>query len=336
MKKILLLLCAVIFISSFLLFNYYNNSLKPIDENDLAEYLIDIKMGSSFNEAARELEQKDVIKNAFTFKIFAKNEKLMDIKAGKYRLYRSMDVKEILNILNEGKVYIKQKKVTIPEGYNLKQIAKKLSESNIVDEDEFIKKANDISSFNKDYKFLNEKNINSLEGFLFPDTYEFPLEEDEEIIIKIMLNRFNNVFKEEYYQVLKERKISINELVTMASIVEREAKKDEERPLISAVFYNRLDINMKLQSCATVQYLLPEIKPRLLNKDLEIESPYNTYKYKGLPPGPISCPGEKSINAALYPSDVDYLFFVAKKDGSHTFTKTLRAHNNAKRKNLNR
>lgn len=336
MKKILLLLCAVIFISSFLLFNYYNNSLKPIDENDLAEYVIDIKMGSSFNEAARELEQKDVIKNAFTFKIFAKNEKLMDIKAGKYRLYRSMDVKEILNILNEGKVYIKQKKVTIPEGYNLKQIAKKLSESNIVDEDEFIKKANDISSFNKDYKFLNEKNINSLEGFLFPDTYEFPLEEDEEIIIKIMLNRFNNVFKEEYYQVLKERKISINELVTMASIVEREAKKDEERPLISAVFYNRLDINMKLQSCATVQYLLPEIKPRLLNKDLEIESPYNTYKYKGLPPGPISCPGEKSIKAALYPSDVDYLFFVAKKDGSHTFTKTLRAHNNAKRKNLNR
>ncbi len=122
----------------------------------------------------------------------------------------------------------------------------------------------------------------------------------------------------------------------MASIVEREAKKDEERPLISAVFYNRLDINMKLQSCATVQYLLPEIKPRLLNKDLEIESPYNTYKYKGLPPGPISCPGEKSIKAALYPSDVDYLFFVAKKDGYHTFTKTLRAHNNAKRKNLNR
>lgn len=336
MKKILLFLCAVIFISSFLLFNYYNNSLKSIDQNDLDEYVIDIKMGSSFNEAARELEQKDIIKNAFTFKIFAKNEKLMDIKAGKYRLYRSMDAKEILNILNEGKVYIKQKKVTIPEGYNLKQIAKKLSNSNIVNEDEFIKKANDISLFNKDYKFLNEKNINSLEGFLFPDTYEFPLGEDEEVIIRMMLNRFDNIFKEEYYDILKEKKLSLNKLITMASIVEREAKKDEERPIISAVFYNRLDINMKLQSCATVQYLLPKIKPRLLNKDLEIESPYNTYKYKGLPPGPISCPGEKSIKAALYPSDVDYLFFVAKSDGSHTFTKTLRAHNNAKRKNLNR
>lgn len=336
MKKILLFLCAVIFISSFSLFNYYNNSLKSIDQNDLDEYVIDIKMGSSFNEAARELEQKDIIKNAFTFKIFAKNEKLMDIKAGKYRLYRSMDAKEILNILNEGKVYIKQKKVTIPEGYNLKQIAKKLSNSNIVNEDEFIKKANDISLFNKDYKFLNEKNMNSLEGFLFPDTYEFPLGEDEEVIIRMMLNRFDNIFKEEYYDILKEKKLSLNKLITMASIVEREAKKDEERPIISAVFYNRLDINMKLQSCATVQYLLPKIKPRLLNKDLEIESPYNTYKYKGLPPGPISCPGEKSIKAALYPSDVDYLFFVAKSDGSHTFTKTLRAHNNAKRKNLNR
>ena len=150
-----------------------------------------------------------------------------------------------------------------------------------------------------------------------------------------MLERFDEVFKEEYYDRADELGMTIDEIVILASVVEREARVESDRPIISGVFHNRLDQGWKLESCATIQYILGERKPRLLYSDLEIESPYNTYMYSGLPVGPIASFGEASLKATLYPEETDYMFFVAKDDGSHVFSRTLEEHNAAKKRVLN-
>jgi len=167
---------------------------------------------------------------------------------------------------------------------------------------------------------------NRLEGFLFPNTYMIEKDWTQKEIIDMLLSEFNKVWSEKYQQRADELGKSVKEVVTMASMVEKEAKVANERPLIASVFYNRVNINMKLQSCATVQFILGVAKYPLLYSDLEIDSPYNTYIYYGLPPGPIASPGEASLTASLYPDDSDYLYFRAQKDGSHRFSRTLEEH----------
>ena len=185
------------------------------------------------------------------------------------------------------------------------------------------------------YKFLDYvEREHYLEGFLFPDTYIVRPNASAYDVIDKMLNKFNLIFKEKYYTQMDLLNMNLNEIISLAAIIEREAKLDSERVVISSVFHNRLDINMKLQSCATIQYILGERKEFLTYDDLEIESDYNTYKYSGLTPSPIASPGEKSIIAALYPEETDYLFFVTTEnnDGSHYFSKTYDEHNINKNK----
>ncbi len=245
-------------------------------------------------------------------------------------LSQSMSNEEIINILQKGEVYVPKVKVTIPEGFELKQIAARLEEKGLVQADKFLEVA---STTIFDYPFLVDSpaGVNHLEGYLFPATYQIAESASEKEIMFMMLNAFNRVFKEEYYGRAEELGMNVNELMTLASIVEREAKLDEERSTIASVFHNRLKRNKPLESCATIQFALGERKQRLLYKDLEIKSPYNTYKNPGLPPGPISSVGEKSIIAALYPEDTDYLYFrtTAKNDGSHHFSKTFDEHQRA-------
>ncbi|MDD4239695.1 MAG: endolytic transglycosylase MltG, partial [Desulfotomaculaceae bacterium] len=167
-----------------------------------------------------------------------------------------------------------------------------------------------------------------LEGYLFPDTYSFNIGESESIIVETMLKRFDREMAELGFEALAEENgISLHQAVTIASLVEREAKADEERPLIAGVIYNRLNISMPLQIDATIQYALGENKPEIYYKDLEVDSPYNTYRNYGLPPGPIAMPGRASLLAAVNPADTDYLYYVAKPDGSHAFATTLAQHN---------
>jgi UPF0755 protein len=170
-----------------------------------------------------------------------------------------------------------------------------------------------------------------LEGFLFPETYEMKVGASESQIAERMLSQFDKVFKDSYYERAEELGMTINEVVTLASVIEREAQLDSERARISGVFHNRINKGWKLQSCATVQYILGERKEVLSYDDIAIESPYNTYINAGLPPSPIASPGEKSIIAALYPEDTDFMFFVAsgENDGSHIFSKTLKEHEKA-------
>ena len=314
-------------------FFYYNNGLKAVSKADAAQTKeIYIPKGTSVKSIARLFKKEGAIKDYRVFEIYCKlNKKADKIKAGKYSINNSMDVPEIVEVIVSGKALIDTVKFTIPEGYNLAQIVEKLSSLGVVSPED-IQSALKTEGYSYDFIGQIPDREKKLEGYLFPDTYEIYKDTTAKAIIDKLLGRFDTVFTEEYRNRAKELNMTIDQVITLASIIEREAKLDTERKTISAVFHNRLEKNMMLQSCATVQYLFKEQKEVLTYKDLEIESPYNTYKHAGLPPGPIASPGLKAIEAALYPAKVDYLYFVAKDDGSHVFTKTYSEHLDAQNK----
>jgi len=321
--------CLVILIAAG--YWYYNSSIAAVNTSAAAdEKQIVIPKGSSLKTIAGILEKENLIKDSLVFELYCKlHDKSDSIKAGKYSIKTSMSVSEIVEAISTSSNAIEDTvKFTIPEGYKLDQIIEKLSSLGVVSREE-LESALDSKKY--DYGFIEQipEREKKLEGYLFPDTYEIYKDTTAEDIIDKLLGRFDKVFKEEYRSRAKELGMSMDQVVVLASIIEREAKLDNERKTISAVFHNRLKKNMLLQSCATVQYLFKEQKEVLTYKDLEIESPYNTYINTGLPPGPIASPGLKSIEAALYPEKVDYLYFVARNDGSHIFTKTYSEHINA-------
>lgn len=331
-KIFLIIFLVIVFASSLFLYQYYQAAKLPIDINNKDEIIVDIPNGSSTSKIASILKINDLIKSEFYFKFAAKQKGIgEEFKAGKYILNKAMTPDEIMNKIVRGETFVDTIKFTIPEGFELRQIIEKLSNIELNLDKERLIYLIENEDFN--YEFLKEipKGTNRLEGFLFPDTYIVKKDITEKEILELMLNRFDDVFKDEYYTRAMELGMSIKEVVTLASIIEREAMVSEERPIISSVFHNRLKNNMLLQSCATVQYILGERKKVLTYDDLEIESPYNTYKYTGLPPRPIASPGKSSIEAALFPDETDYLYFVAKGDGSHAFSKTYSEHLRAKR-----
>jgi len=217
--------------------------------------------------------------------------------------------------------------VTIPEGYNLHQIAGILKREIELDSSLFVKTCFDTVLIHR--LGLNSK---SLEGYLFPDTYKLFWKMEPEKVIEMMVQEFKKVIDDPLFSQSESLNLSIYELLILASLVESEAKADKERDLISAVYHNRLKIGMPLQCDPTVIYALGGLDRLLTLKDLEFDSPYNTYKYAGLPPGPINNPGKASISAAFSPAKVKYLYFVAKGDGSHIFSVDLEEHNRARAK----
>ncbi len=317
--------------AGILSYNFYNSNLNSVAKEGNDQEIV-IAKGSGLKTVASQLKEQNLIRNAQVFELYCKlNDKANKIKAGKYVLNNSMTVEEIADKLASGKAQLDTVRFTIPEGFELRQIADRLEAEGLIDKDKFYE---EINQANFDYDFIKDipDRENKLEGYLFPDTYEIYKNATEHEIIDKMLGRFNQVFTAEYKEQAKKLNMSVDDVMKLASIIEREAKVEKDRPLISAVFHNRLKKNIKLQSCATVQYLLQEQKEVLTYKDLEVDSPYNTYKYAGLPKGPIASPGAKSIEAALYPADVDYLYFVANTDGSHIFTRTYQEHLNAQNK----
>lgn len=311
---------------------YYNLSLKPVKAEEGNIITVTIPSGANSNKIGAILEEKHLIRNKTMFKLYSKINGLdSKYKAGTYDISSSMDVKAISEILRNGKGFAETVKFTIPEGYEVRMIIDRLVELGLGEREKYedlMKKADFDYSFIKPIKREEGK----LEGYLFPDTYEVYKSSDEKEIIKKMLSRFDTIFNDEYKKRAEELKMSIDEVITLASIIEREAKLEKDRKIISSVFHNRLKNKMLLQSCATIQYILKERKEVLLYKDLEVKSPYNTYKNPGLPPGPIASPGLKSIEAALYPDDTDYLYFFALNDGSHVFSKTFKEHIQAQNK----
>ena len=231
------------------------------------------------------------------------------LKSGEYNLKNIHTVFDIIDTLKKG-VLPEEIKVTIPEGFTVKDIAKRLYEKGVIkDKNLFIKDA-------KPY-----------EGYLFPDTYMFINNMKDADIINKMKTRFKEVLPKDIEEKVKEKGLTLREVVILASIVEKEARFDQDRPLVASVFLNRLKIGMKLEADSTIVYLLPEHKQELSEKDMEIDSPYNTYKYKGLPPGPICNPGLKSILAVLNAPHTDYYYFITTPEGKGVFEETLQEHN---------
>lgn len=312
---------AVIVLACLMVFNLYiSNEGKAIDPNNTELVTITIPTGTGTGGIANILMNNYLIDNVNVFKLQSKSKGFDGkFKAGEYALSPSMSMNEMMEILVTGNV--KTMRFTIPEGYDIKRTIEKLSSQGLINPDVF---ANEIESGIFDYDFLRDApaGANRLEGYLFPETYDIYTTATEHQIIDKLLSQFNKEFIEEYYHRAEELGMNINEVITLASIIEREARVPEDRPIISSVFHNRLDIGMPLQSCATVQYILGEQKPVLSTKDTQIKSSYNTYLNSGLPPGPIASPGADSIYAALYPADTDYIYFLAKGDGSHVFSIT--------------
>lgn len=298
---------------------------KPYDINDDTEYTIEIAEGSGASEVAKILYENKIIRNGTAFKDVLKDLDLeKHIKSGKFVLKRSMTLEEIANTIagkgdNAQDSAGETVKVTIPEGFELTRIAQRLEEKGLVSSEDFLQESKNVDKYKEKFDFLSTINNDSLEGFLFPATYEIKIGSSSEEIITMMLKAFENI----YNKLNADGDIKdLNSLITLASIVEREAKLEEERPIIAKVFLNRIDKNIRLQSCATIQYALGERKANLSNEDLKIDSPYNTYTHNGLPPAPIANPGEASIVASMNPADVDYLYFVVKpgSDGAHNFS----------------
>jgi UPF0755 protein len=306
---------------------------KPVDSSDETEYVITIPSGASTSSIAKILLDYNMIYNEFVFKSKVK-ELSFDgkLKAGDYKLSKSFDLETIINKLYAGDIYIETVKFTIPEGLELDEIVDILLEKNIIKNKEAFLDA--LSQEIKNYDLINNLDVVNYEGFLFPDTYVIKKDVSNEEIVNKMLSRFVKVFDEEMLKYINENNMDLYQIITLASVIEREIMVSDERVIASSVFRNRLDIGMKLQSCATVQYVIEERKAMLTNNDISIDNEYNTYKYLGLPPGPICSPGEASIIAAVYPADTDFLYFVRsyKDDNTHIFSTNLADHNKAKDK----
>lgn len=308
---------------------YYFSTATDKSDGNLIE--LEIPAGSSTIAIAGILADNQLIHNELFFRYQVKRQGLdYELKAGTYELSKDMNLKMIIDILVAGNEKIESVRFTIPEGYNIVQIATKLADEGLVDRDRFIQLAKD-GDF--DYSFVEAIPANQdikykLEGYLFPETYEIKVGATEEEIIEKMLDQFAKEWKPEWDTVIIERNLTVHEVVTLASIVEREIIVDFERPIAAGVFTKRLNESWRLESCATVQYVLGKQKSQILDSDMAIDDPYNTYVNKGLPPGAIGSPGRATLEAALYPENNPYYFFVTKKDGTNThyFSKTYEEH----------
>jgi len=291
--------------------------------------IIYIKKGMPLKKISAMLEQEGIIRNRHFFVgIVTILGKKAGIKAGEYEFHTRMLPLEVLDALVKGQVRLHL--VTIAEGFTLYQIAQLLEELNIVGKEVFLQKASSpafISSLG-----LPAEVGSTLEGYLFPDTYHLFREMDPEEVIQIMVRQFKKVFNPDLASRASQLGISQREAVILASIIEKETPLSEEKPLISAVFHNRLKKKMPLQSDPTVIYGIKNFDGNLTKEDLLRPTPYNTYLVNGLPPTPICNPGKDSIHAALYPASVPYLYFVSKNDGSHYFSSGIEEHNQAVRK----
>jgi len=286
---------------------------------------VSVITGSTLGEISKQLYEKKIISNEQMFRwavqIMGKEK---EIPVGTFQLVDTQSNYDIIKQLVYGSPELI--KVRLLEGWSVKQIAAYLNEVMGFEPDE-------ILNISKDYRFLKKHNIkaSTIEGYLFPDTYLFFNGDTPTSVLDNVVSEYKKFWRDAFRDRARELNMTEHEVVTLASIIEGEAIYDKERPTISGVYHNRLNRGMRLQADPTIQYIIEDGPRRLLNRDLRIDSPYNTYKHKGLPPGPINSPGAQSLKAALYPEENEYLFFVARGDGYHTFTTNEKDHNIAKK-----
>lgn len=320
LKFILFIVVAVIF--SYGLFYYWPHSSKALVQG----VAVTVENGLSFSQVASRLHQKGIVRNRLIFYVYGRIQGIdHQLKAGQYFFEGSQSYYQILRKLVDGDIVTQP--ITFYEGMKATQIAGRLQHILSVDSTQFIQLVNDS-------RFCASLGIqaSTLEGYLFPDTYYFPFAASAGQVIERMVARFHEVVRDTLIEAASEQGFDLHDFVTLASIVEGEAAIAEERPLIAALYLNRLKYNIALQADPTIQYIISDGPRRLLNKDLEIDSPYNTYLHRGLPYGPVNNPGLASMLAVLNPDTVCYLYMVANGDGSHTFSTNLDDHNRAKQR----
>lgn len=298
----------------------------PADPADSQPVLIEIAPGSSFKQICNMLEEKGLVKYAWSLDIISRLKKVdKQIHAGEYQLNKAMAPTEILQTLVSGKIY--ERRVTVKEGVSVWEIGKLVEEAGLISKDEF--NAAIIAPDLLRQAGIPEES-RSFEGYLFPETYAFSRPIDAKRIIWTMLKFGLDKWTEEFTQRAQQLKMTRHEILTLASIIEKESGSFiEEQPLISAVFHNRLKQGMKLQADPTVIYGIPDFNGNLTRQHLETPTPYNTYTNFGLPPGPIANPGFTALKAALFPAESNALYFVSNGQGKHIFSNTLEEHNKA-------
>jgi UPF0755 protein len=325
---VLLALCAYLYVSA---------GLRPPAKSDHT-VRVAIPKGTGTVGIADILEKSGMIRNKRLFSLYLlRKQEGGSFKAGEYEMTPGIPLDDIIAKLNKGETVKEQTlRFTIPEGFTLSQMADKLAAQHAVDKQTFLRMADDpaangIMSQWFDPAALNKQVKHPLEGYLFPETYEMKKDSKEADILQRLLTEWDRklqLLPADWKDVMKARGMTFNELLTVASLIEKEVALDAERPIVAGIIYNRLEKKMPLQIDATVLYALGQFKERVYDKDLQVASPYNTYKIAGLPPGPIASPGILSIKAALYPEKTKYLFYVTKKDGSrgHLFAETNAEH----------
>lgn len=317
---VIVLICLIFYMDLLIYADY------PASKNDRSK-IFTVSKGNNLFKTSENLHNTGLINSPFKFRLLARIKGYdKKVKAGEFTLSPAMSPIQILDLLVAGKV--KLHRLTIPEGYNLQQIGTAITDAGFGTKKEFMSLSIDTKLIQK----IIGTNAPSFEGYLFPDTYFFPKTATPMEIISVLGERFWKEFKPEWKKQCREIGLSIHEVVTLASIIEKETGAPFERPLISSVFHNRLKRGMKLQTDPTVIYGLKSFKGNLTRKHLLTPTPYNTYVIQGLPPGPIASPGSAAIKAALFPADTKYLYFVSKKDTTHQFSTNLIDHNKAVRK----
>lgn len=296
---------------------------RPVNAAAGDAVMVVVKPGMATQAIGELLYDKGLVKNVLIFRVMAKMEGLEGrLQAGEYAFSKAMTVREIIEKLARGETAYKQ--FTIPEGFTIDQIAALLEKNKLASAAKYKEFAAGYAPYEYISPAANAKY--KAEGFVFPDTYRVAAGTSEEQLVKMMMSQFDSQFTPAMRQRAAELGLSVREVVILASLVEKEAQVAAERPVIAGVFLRRLKLEMPLQSCATIQYILGYPKPELTVQDTELPSPYNTYQNMGLPPGPIASPGLAAIKAVLYPADTEFLYFFANKDGSHVFSRTYDEH----------
>ncbi|MCL2547768.1 MAG: endolytic transglycosylase MltG [Symbiobacteriaceae bacterium] len=322
LKKFSLLLMLVVFILTGCDISGSQREQAIYDDSRLSDDIVEVQIepGMSVNQIGALLVSEGVILDADLFRYYNSKSGLgSSLQAGLYRFNIGMSIAEVTEKMAAGDIYIPSFVFSIPEGSNIRQIARAAERQGFCSEEEFL-----AAVEHSNLRHTDPGVIFALEGYLFPATYTWSYilspEELLQAFYQEALDRFGDL------DIPVDHPLSFAEIIVLASILEKESQYDNEREIVAGVFLNRLAIGMPLQSCATVNYVLPEFKEILTYEDIAIDSPYNTYVYDGLPIGPISCPGELALQAVLYPAETDYLFFVVGEDGTHIFSHTYEEH----------
>jgi UPF0755 protein len=323
-KKFVLFLLLVIALAAGAGWYFYKGVDRPFKGYDAAEQFVDIPQGSGSAGIAKRLADAGVVQDVNSFRLALwLSGSARRLQAGEYRFDRPMSARQVADKIARGEVFVRP--ITFPEGLTIKQMAALYESKGLGEAAAFVaaaKNASLVSAIDPDAK--------DLEGYLFPDTYALTRRATAEQLVGRMVASFLKALSPETIAIAAGRGLNVRELVTLASIVEKETGNKSERPLVAAVYANRLKIGMGLQCDPTVIYALEragKYDGNLSREDLQFDSPYNTYRYAGLPPGPIASPGRASLDAAANPPDEPYLYFVSKNDGSHAFATTLEEHN---------